>query len=77
MQRVQQALYGRAAQTTVEGVPDYGDAEIGEHGHIVRVDENIAGLDVSMDDAFAMRGEQRARQIDADGEHLTATNKID
>ena len=47
-----------------------GDAEIGEHGHIVRVDENIAGLDVSMDDAFAMRGEQRARQIDADGEHL-------
>ncbi len=36
----------------------------------MRVDENIAGLDVSMDDAFAMRGEQRARQIDADGEHL-------
>ena len=66
-----------------DGVADAGtpvdrsrDAEIGKHGHAMRVDENIAGLDVAVDDAFAVRRGKGARQIDADGEHLVCVEPV-
>ena len=37
-----------------------GDTEITQNRQALRGDENVAGLDVVMDDIAAMRGEQRA-----------------
>ena len=66
-----------------DGVADAGapvnrsrDAEIGKHGHAMRVDENIAGLDVAVDDACAVRRGKGACQIDADGEHLVCVETV-
>ena len=42
----------------------------------MRVDKNIAGLDVAVDDAFAVRREKGACQIDADGEHLVCAETV-
>ena len=52
-----------------------GDAEIRQHRHALRIDEHVAGLDVSMDDALAMCGKQGARQIDAEIEHLVGIER--
>ena len=47
-----------------------GDAEIGEHRQSLRGDEDVRGLDVAVQDAFAVRGEQGAAKFDAQVEHL-------
>ena len=43
---------------------------------MLRVDEYVAWLDIAVDNAFTMCGEQCARQIDTDGEHLVCGESV-
>ena len=44
-----------------------GEAEVGEEGAAVRLDEDVAGLHVAMHDAHRVRGVERLRHVAEDG----------
>ncbi len=46
------------------------DAEVGDLGHALLVDEDVLRLDVAVDDAAAVRGAERAGDLDRVGERL-------
>ena len=47
----------------------FGETEIQNLRVAARIDEKICGLDVAMHDAFRVRGVERIRDVDRDGQH--------
>jgi hypothetical protein len=67
-------VVGRAEHAAVGGqalvVERAGDAEVGDLGRALLVDQDVLGLDVAVDDAARVRGAERARDLDRVGDRL-------